>query len=685
MPVRTGVEVCFFDRREISVELKHDAPPGHEAFGQILLFGLLALRQLSALSRTPSREPLEAWLAALPESAERDDPSSSSTLRRVPASALSSSGARGLTAEVVQWNRGISFSLTTPGAGIEPVEAAAAILLLHRRVLESLPEEPGCREALAAVGRAVVTLDSQGRAAGPRVETLVLRLVWAACDTYGVRTTPLGLSRGLHHLLEDCPRPAQGVEIRPHAEGSLAVLSGGTHPVWLRESAWEIYRLCDGTRSTEEVLETFAAHFGENDAAVRKAAASTLAELLAAGVLVVHAPRGDTAPEDASSVWETCREFAKAYEAKGNFDEAADLWAEAARAAGEFRQDDPRLGIALSQLASVRVAQGRLAEAEPHLRRAATLLDRALGLEHPETLDVLARLGVLCGDRGKVAEAETLLRRVLSVREGSLGANHPLLSDDMVRLAALLRAKRRLEEAEALVDRSLDLLEARYGAGHPRLADALSLLCAIRFESGRPREAEEPCRHALKIRDAALGPDHPDTARAMQNLSSVLHRLDRDAEAEPLCRRLLSSQERLLGRDHPGTLRVAANLGWLWVRLNRYPMAEPVLDRVYQARAALPTSALLTIASAYETLAAAYHGQGREAEALDFESRARGLRSHAPPGTPRPRQRPARDPAPARKDEPPSGGQDVIPLHDGTLPGSRRGASFAPRRDPTVR
>ena len=51
-----------------------------------------------------------------------------------------------------------------------------------------------------------------------------------------------------------------------------------------------------------------------------------------------------------------------------------------------FGPQDPRLPVSLSYLGVVYRLQGRYAEAEPLLKRALAMLEKALGREHPKVV-----------------------------------------------------------------------------------------------------------------------------------------------------------------------------------------------------------------------------------------------------------------------------------------------------------
>ncbi len=81
---------------------------------------------------------------------------------------------------------------------------------------------------------------------------------------------------------------------------------------------------------------------------------------------------------------------------------------------------------------------------------------RNLGPDHPDVAADLSNLAVLLLTTGRLAEAEPLLRRALAIDERWLGPDDPSVAFDLNNLAVLLRAMNQPEEAEALLRRAGD-------------------------------------------------------------------------------------------------------------------------------------------------------------------------------------------------------------------------------------
>jgi tetratricopeptide (TPR) repeat protein len=70
-------------------------------------------------------------------------------------------------------------------------------------------------------------------------------------------------------------------------------------------------------------------------------------------------------------------------------------------------------------------AKSDYAGAEPLLRRALAINEKALGPDHPDTVGSLNSLAVVLELKGDYAGAEPLYRRALAIDEKALGPDHP--------------------------------------------------------------------------------------------------------------------------------------------------------------------------------------------------------------------------------------------------------------------
>jgi hypothetical protein len=144
--------------------------------------------------------------------------------------------------------------------------------------------------------------------------------------------------------------------------------------------------------------------------------------------------------------------------------------------------------------------------------------ERALGPEHPSTLNILNILAYWTGEAGDAAKARDLLAALLPIRERVLGPENP------------------------------GTLTTRNG------------LAYWTGEAGNAAEARDLFAALLPIREQALGPDDPGTLTTRNGLACWTGEAGNAAEARELLAALLRDCERVLGPEHPGTLTTRNNL-----------------------------------------------------------------------------------------------------------------------------
>jgi tetratricopeptide (TPR) repeat protein len=218
-------------------------------------------------------------------------------------------------------------------------------------------------------------------------------------------------------------------------------------------------------------------------------------------------------------------------------------------------------------------------EAEPLMKRALAIDEKAYGPDHPNVATVLNNLVVLLQATNRLGEAEPLYRRALAIDEESYGPDHPTVATDLNNLATLLYAMNRQGEAEPLMKRALAIYEKAYGPDHPKVATGLNNVANLLQDTNRLAEAEPLIRRALAIDEKSYGPDHPNVARDLSTLAQLLQATNRLGAAEPLMQRALAIVVESYGLDHPEVAIRLNNLAQLLQDTNRLAEAEPLMRR----------------------------------------------------------------------------------------------------------
>jgi tetratricopeptide (TPR) repeat protein len=95
--------------------------------------------------------------------------------------------------------------------------------------------------------------------------------------------------------------------------------------------------------------------------------------------------------------------------------------------------------------------QGKLDEAESHLREAVEGFRRSLGIEHSHTLISISHLGGVLFEKGKFDEAEQYHREALEGQRRVLGDEHAHTLTSLFHLGKVLYKRGKFDEAEKLV------------------------------------------------------------------------------------------------------------------------------------------------------------------------------------------------------------------------------------------
>ena len=98
------------------------------------------------------------------------------------------------------------------------------------------------------------------------------------------------------------------------------------------------------------------------------------------------------------------------------------------------------------------------------LRRALAIQEKVLSPEHPETVFVLANLGLVARAKGQLPAALDYLERALRVTEKSLGAEHINAASMHQNIGSILQQQGRYEQAEQELRRALQNLATIHSA-----------------------------------------------------------------------------------------------------------------------------------------------------------------------------------------------------------------------------
>ena len=240
--------------------------------------------------------------------------------------------------------------------------------------------------------------------------------------------------------------------------------------------------------------------------------------------------------------------------ARGEYETAEQLCARALTIVEKaLGPDHPDVARALNNLAVLYMELGRHAEAEPLLTRALAVRERELGSDHRSVALTLHNLGLASMELARYAQAESLHARALAIRRKIFAPDHSEVVWSTIALGVLYRKEGRYAEAESLLASVLAIREESLGPDHPDVAMSLMHVAEVLADSGRSAEAERLFVRALAIWEKALGPDHPDVAEGLKGLAGVHRDRGEFGKWEALLLRALTIREKTLGPHHPLT------------------------------------------------------------------------------------------------------------------------------------
>ena len=229
------------------------------------------------------------------------------------------------------------------------------------------------------------------------------------------------------------------------------------------------------------------------------------------------------------------------------YDEATPLLNEALESYEGRPKTDVRYIELLDSVATLRIFQKQIGEAQAMLEQALSL-SRQLELDDvnlPASLH--NHLGSLLLTQHEKQRSEQELDAAYSLLVDHPDAQPEILAEILRARARFYRRTGRMEEALASLDECIALLELALGPDHYRLIQPLSDLGWFYRIQSRYEDAERVWRRALTLNEAEMGVDSYSSAGFIRSLADVSRDLGRFEEAVSLYRRSL----RLLRREGP--------------------------------------------------------------------------------------------------------------------------------------
>ncbi len=206
-------------------------------------------------------------------------------------------------------------------------------------------------------------------------------------------------------------------------------------------------------------------------------------------------------------------------------------------------------------------SSGLTGPAADYWRDLASVSERLLGADHPDTLAAVQRLTAAYLAAGRTTDAVRWVQWVLDRRARTLGRDHRDVLAARRDLGHALVAAGQLQDAVGVLEQLAADTERVYGEENLATLGTQDELAAAYLAAGQPAEAADLYRRTLAGRERAEGARHPQTLITRQGLGDASMADGRIKDAISAYKKALAGWEKEVGRDDLRTLEAASKLG----------------------------------------------------------------------------------------------------------------------------
>jgi serine/threonine protein kinase len=281
----------------------------------------------------------------------------------------------------------------------------------------------------------------------------------------------------------------------------------------------------------------------------------------------------------------------------------------------ELGENHTEVASVLSDLASLEIWNGDLANAEQHQLKALNIYRQHLPRTHPDHATALAALGQIYTRRGNLIDGERLIMESLELHREVFGENNPRISELLALMADVRERQGRTSEAIAYFEQALELAR-KIGAGSGWRAGYFEdSIASLNFKSGRLSAAEEHVRAALSIYRQLASGDTLYVASSEHLLGEILLAQGKPADAATALRESIAICMKVDGMESWRTARSLSVLGMALAELDQPSEAESYLVQAHQILLRTVGSTDEKTRAARKRLLVFLRAQHREAEA----------------------------------------------------------------------
>ena len=199
--------------------------------------------------------------------------------------------------------------------------------------------------------------------------------------------------------------------------------------------------------------------------------------------------------------------------------------------------------------------------AADYWRDLASVSERLLGADHPDTLAAVQKLTAAYLAAGRTTDAVRWVQWVLDRRARTLGRDHREVLEARRDLGHALVASGQLRDAVGVLEQLAADTERLFGEENLETLGARDELAAAYLANGQAAEAADLYQRTLAGRERVQGSRHLETLVTRQGLGDASLADGRIKDAISAYKKVLSGREKALGRDDLKTVEVHGKLG----------------------------------------------------------------------------------------------------------------------------
>jgi tetratricopeptide (TPR) repeat protein len=248
--------------------------------------------------------------------------------------------------------------------------------------------------------------------------------------------------------------------------------------------------------------------------------------------------------------------------------------------------DDPDLARTLQDIAVLRNAQGRTAEANALDKKASAIFAKATPTVTESAAALLIEQGNTFASQGEFTHAIDAYEKAIDADTKQFGADSPSIANDVLYLAWLYRdrVESRQTKAEPLFEQALAIREKSLGADAPGVAEVLSDEALLFFFEQKPERGVAVASRALTIQKKTFGPDSLEVSTTLNRLGLCQRDLQQFPQAEISLQRALAIREKQLPPDHTWIAVSLENLASVYACERAFDKAMPLTQRAREIR-----------------------------------------------------------------------------------------------------